>query len=209
MNETKEFLVTAADKPYAAACDNNREPILAVIAPIFGDCQRVLEIGSGTGQHAVYFGRRLPHLQWHTSDCKESHAGIRMWLDEAGLSNVLYPLDLDVAKGDWPDLQVDAVFSANTVHIMHWDEVRAFFRRVGRMLPAGGAFVLYGPINYGGRYTSASNARFDEWLKARDPQSGIRDFAALNELAENAGMDLQADYAMPANNRILHWEKGA
>ena len=194
-------------KPYAAACDKNREPILSVIRLIFADCRSVLEVGSGTGQHAVYFADKLPHLQWHTSDCQQYHGGIKAWLDEAGLANVHYPLVLDVAKSDWPDWHMDAVFSANTVHIMHWHEVKAFFQGVGAMLPVGGAFVLYGPFNYGGHYTSDSNARFDAWLKLRDPHSSIRDFEKLDKLAANADMILQEDYKMPANNRILHWQK--
>ena len=195
------------DKPYSAACDNNREPILSVISELFADCESVLEIGSGTGQHAVYFAESLPHLQWHTSDCKEHHHGIKMWLDEAKLRNTHYPLELDVAVNTWPDLYVDTVFSANTAHIMHWHEVEMFFRGVGALLPDNGIFVLYGPFNYDGKYTSESNARFDQWLKERDLGSGIRDFEEVNELAEHAGMLLRQDYKMPANNRILYWQK--
>ncbi len=194
-------------KPYAESCDQNREPILSVIQPLFADRRRVLEIGSGTGQHAVYFAAAMPHLTWYTSDCAEYHGGIRLWLEEAALPNVRAPLQLDVARSVWPDLAVDAVFSANTAHIMHWPEVEAMFAGVGRLLPADGLFVLYGPFNYHGRFTSDSNARFDGWLKARDPAMGVRDFAALEQLAGAAGMVLFQDYPMPANNRILCWRK--
>lgn len=192
-------------KPYSESCDQNQEPILRVIQPLLADRGGVLEIGSGTGQHAVFFARQMPHLIWHTGDRAENHPGIRLWLDEANLSNLRPPLQLVVARNPWPEIEVEAVFSANTAHIMGWPDVQAMFRGVGRMLPTGGLFLLYGPFNYGGAYTSDSNARFDQWLKGRDPDSGIRDFEALDQLAREAGMRLQDDYEMPANNRILCW----
>ena len=194
-------------KPYSESCDQNRGPILRVIAPLLVDRQVVLEIGSGTGQHAVFFARQMPHLVWHTSDRVENHPGIRSWLDEADLPNLPPPLALDVVRDPWPVLGVDAVFSANTAHIMGWPAVQAMFRGVGDLLPADGLFLLYGPFNYGGAYTSDSNARFDQWLKGRDPESGIRDFEALERLAREAGMRLHDDYPMPANNRILCWRR--
>ncbi|QYZ66314.1 MAG: methylase [Gammaproteobacteria bacterium (ex Lamellibrachia satsuma)] len=194
-------------KPYAESCDQNREPILAVIEPLFGGCLSVLEIGSGTGQHAVFFARKMPHLTWHTSDQAIHHEGIHLWLDEAGLPNTRHPLLLNVGQPDWPSLQVDAVFSANTAHIMHWHEVEALFSGVAELLPENGLFALYGPFNYNGSYSSKSNASFDDWLKGRDPESGIRDFEALDTLAHKGGMVLLNDYEMPANNRILCWIK--
>ncbi len=194
-------------KPYSESCEQNREPILSVIQPLFADLNQILEIGSGTGQHAVYFAARMPHLIWHTSDCAEYHAGIRLWLEEAALPNVRDPLHLDVARCSWPALDVDGVFSANTAHIMHWPEVEAMFAGVGDLLPAGGLFVLYGPFNYQGRFTSDSNARFDSWLKQRDPAMGVRDFEALDALASQAGLQLMNDFEMPANNRILCWQR--
>ena len=200
-------LVPGVNKPYSVSCDENREPILGVIQPLLQDCASVLEIGSGTGQHAVYFADRMPHLIWQTSDCIEYHAGIMMWLAEAALDNARMPIELDVAGSNWPATSFDAVFSANTTHIMHWPEVEAMFSGVGSILPSGGRFLLYGPFNYNSRYTSESNARFDALLKNRDPGSGLRDFEALDTLARSAGMVLQHDYAMPVNNRILYWEK--
>ena len=195
-------------KPYSESCDQNRDPILAVIEPLFRERRNILEIGSGTGQHAVYFAARMPHLLWHTSDRPEYHAGIRAWLDEAGLPNTRGPIELDVRRSRWPRMHVDAVFSANTTHIMHWSEVVAMFEGVGKMLGRDGLFCLYGPFNYGGAYTSESNERFDSWLHERDPMSGIRDFDDLDVLASEAGMRLQQDVAMPANNRLLCWGKG-
>lgn len=194
-------------KPYAESCDRNRDPILSVIKPLLREHNTVLEIGSGTGQHAVYFAEHMPWLTWIASDRKENHDGIHQWLVEAGLANTRGPLLLDVRQPEWPEPEVDAVFSANAVHIMHWDEVVSMFNGVGKLLPEGGRLMLYGPFNYRGEYSSDSNARFDEWLKARDTGSGIRDFEAVNRLAEKAGLVLEQDYEMPANNRILCWRK--
>ncbi len=197
-------------KPYSESCDQNQDPILDVLRKEFLQAQHVLEIGSGTGQHAVYFGEHLPHLTWQTSDIVIYHSGIHAWLEEAALPNVLPPLALDVEHDPWPtrrNMQVDAVFSANTVHIMSWSQVRCMFTGIGAVLAQGGVFCLYGPFNYNGAYTSPSNARFDTWLKARDSASGVRDFEALDGLAKIAGMSLAQDYEMPANNRILVWRK--
>jgi cyclopropane fatty-acyl-phospholipid synthase-like methyltransferase len=194
-------------KPFAESSQQNRKPIFNIIEPLFRDCRSVFEVGSGTGQHAVYFAGDLPHLVWHTSDVRENHAGIREWIEASGLTNVREPLELDTLQSDWPEIKVDAVFSANTLHIMHWDEVVAFFAGVGRLLNPGGKFVVYGPFNYNGNFTSDSNARFDQWLKGRDSESGIKDFDALDDLARQAGMQLVEDFDMPANNRMLYWRK--
>lgn len=194
-------------KPFSESCDRNRVPILAVIEPLLLDKRTVLEIGSGTGQHAVAFAAKLRHLTWYTSDCIENLAGIKLWIDEAVLTNIRHPIVLDVTQRSWPAINIDAVFSANTAHIMHWPEVEAMFTGVGRILPEGGLFLLYGPFNYHGRYTSDSNARFDAWLKARDMQSGIRDFNEVSDLAWRAQLFLKCDVEMPANNRLLCWEK--
>jgi cyclopropane fatty-acyl-phospholipid synthase-like methyltransferase len=195
------------DKPYSESCEQNREPILAVLRVAFADRHRVLEIGSGTGQHAVYFAPELPHLVWQTADVRAHHPGIHAWLAEAALPNVLPPLELDVNQNPWPGGRYDAVFSANTLHIMGWPEVERFFAGVGALLEPGGVLVVYGPFNYNGRFTSESNARFDIWLKARDPASGVRDFEAVDALARAQGLLLQHDIAMPANNRSLVWQR--
>lgn len=196
-------------KPYSEACERNRVPILSVIRPILAGCHAVLEIGSGTGQHAVYFAEKMPQLLWHTSDLVANHAGIELWLAEAGLDNLRSPLSLDVKLSPWPEVTVDAVFSANTAHIMHWQEVEALFSGVGKILPERGVFLLYGPFNYKQAYTSESNEHFDGWLKSQDPLSGIREFEELDRLALRAGMAFRKDFAMPANNRILFWQKQA
>ncbi|HQT29740.1 MAG TPA: DUF938 domain-containing protein [Thiobacillus sp.] len=193
------------NKPYSESCEQNREPILAVLREAFADRRRLLEIGSGTGQHAVYFAPELPQLVWQTADVRAYHPGIHAWLDEAALPNVLPPLELDVNQTHWHSGRYDAVFSANTLHIMGWPEVVRFFAGVGNVLEPGGVLVVYGPFNYNGQFTSDSNARFDAWLKARDPASGVRDFEAVDALARAQGLVLQRDLAMPANNRSLVW----
>ena|SRR3990172_1343005 len=194
-------------KPYAEACEQNKGPILSVLREVFAARTKILEIGSGTGQHAVYFGHHLPHLIWQTSDLAEHHHGIRLWLNEAHLPNVLPPLELDVASDQWPIDHVDGVFSANAIHIMSWPCVEKMFAGIGRVLAEGGVLCLYGPFNYGGKFTSDSNARFDAWLKMRDPASGVRNFEDVDRLAQAQGLRLLQDYAMPVNNRTLVWEK--
>jgi cyclopropane fatty-acyl-phospholipid synthase-like methyltransferase len=195
------------DKPFSESSAENREPILAVLREVFANCSKVLEIGSGTGQHAVYFGAELSHLNWQTADLPQHHAGIRMWLDEVALPNVLAPIALDVNRSDWLDGRYDAVFSANTLHIVSWPEVEKFFAGVGTVLQPGGVLAIYGPFNYNGQFTSPSNARFDQWLKQRDPASGIRDFESVDALARAQNLILQWDIAMPVNNRTLVWRR--
>jgi hypothetical protein len=150
----------------------------------------------------------LSHLVWHTSDVPEQHPGIHAWIEEARLPNLRAPLVLDVNDSHWPIGPVDGVFTANTLHIMSWPTVGRMFAGIACVLKPGGILCVYGPFNYEGRYTSLSNARFDEWLKARDPESGIRDFASVDRLAHDAGLTLWRDVPMPANNRTLVWRRG-
>ncbi|HUT41276.1 MAG TPA: DUF938 domain-containing protein [Gammaproteobacteria bacterium] len=195
-------------KQFSDACEQNKAPILAVLHEAFRDTQRVLEIGSGTGQHAVHFAGHLSHLHWQTSDLPDNHASIGAWIADSGLANLSPPLELDVAAGHWPQQTFDGVFSANTTHIMHWPDVCCMFAGIGTLLECDGVFCLYGPFNYHNTYSSPSNAHFDEWLRDRDPGSGIRNFEDLDALARTHGMHLQADYEMPVNNRLLVWVKG-
>jgi len=192
------------EKPYAPSCDKNREPILAVLRERLAERTALLEIGSGTGQHAVYFAPALPRLSWQTSDRAENLPGIRTWLAEAGLPNTPAPIELDVT-GPWPARRFDAVFTANTLHIMPWSAVEALFAALPGVMLEQALFVAYGPFNYGGQFTSESNARFDASLKAGAPHQGIRDFDDLDALARRAGMALAEDVAMPSNNRCLVW----
>ena len=194
-------------RPFSQACENNKHAILAVLERYFAGPLRVLEIGSGTGQHAAFFCERLPELHWQCSDLDVDRAGIEAWLADSGRSDLPPPLDLDVRQGSWPVGPVDAVFSANTAHIMAWETVQACIAGVGRVLVPGGLLVLYGPFNYGGDYTSDSNRRFDGWLAARDPESAIRAFEDVDAEARRAGLALVEDCAMPANNRLLVWRR--
>ncbi len=194
-------------KPWAEACERNRAPILEVLRGAFDGATEVLEIGSGTGQHAVFFAAALPQLVWQPSDRPEHLAGIAAWRDEAGLPNLRAPLALDVDAVDWPVPECDALFSANTLHIMSWASVENFFRGVGRVLLPGGVLAVYGPFSYGGRHTAESNARFDAFLRARDPLSGVRDFADVSKLGQSHGLEFCEDHALPANNRVLTWRR--
>jgi cyclopropane fatty-acyl-phospholipid synthase-like methyltransferase len=192
------------ERPFSIACERNKEPILVVLREHFADRKHVLEVGSGTGQHAVHFATNLPHLVWQTSDRAENLPCVRAWLAHARRPNTPPPLELDVT-GDWPAQRFDAVFSANTLHIMSWAEVETFFARLPDVLEADAVLAIYGPFRYGGQHTSASNAAFEASLKAAVPHRAIRDFEAVDTLARNIGLTLVEDHAMPANNRCLVW----
>lgn len=196
-------------KPWSEACERNKDPILAVLRQWLLTPGSVLEIGSGTGQHAVHFAQHMPHLTWHASDREENLAGIEQWVSEAALPNLRGPVRLNVMDPHWPVVSVDYVFSANTAHIMSWTEVEAMFEGVGKVLAPRGLFCLYGPVNRDGEYTSDSNRQFDEMLRARDPMMGIRDDQALLRLGRRCGLKYVADNSMPARNRLLIWAKAA
>jgi cyclopropane fatty-acyl-phospholipid synthase-like methyltransferase len=189
------------------ACERNKGPILAVLREQLAGSHRVLEIGSGTGQHAVYFAPHLPQLLWQPSELAENLGPLAERIAREGTPNLTAPIALDVRDDPWPAITADAVFSANTLHIMSWEAVEQFFRGVGGVLGETGVLCVYGPFRYGGRHTSDSNAEFDAFLKRRDPQSGVRDFEALERLAREQRLELTADHAMPANNRTLVWRR--
>jgi cyclopropane fatty-acyl-phospholipid synthase-like methyltransferase len=189
------------------ASERNKEPILRVIAGELAGRRNVLEIGSGTGQHAVYFAANLPDISWQPSDTGDYLPALRERLRQEGGANLRQVVELDVRDRPWPLDPVDAIFSANTLHIMSWSSVQEFFRGVGEVLATHGVLCVYGPFRYGGRYTSESNGTFDNYLRTRDPESGIRDFEAVDELARQQGLELVADHAMPANNQILVWSR--
>lgn len=194
-------------KQFAPACERNQDTILAVLREILPSTGSVLEIGSGTGQHAAYFAAHLPHLAWQPTDLPEHFASIRAWADEAALPNLRAPLALDVYAEPWPVASVEAVVCINTVHIVAWRGVENIFSGAGRVLTRGGVMVVYGPYRYASRPLEPSNEGFDQWLKVRDPVSGIRDFEAVNALADRNGLTLAGDRAMPANNRTIWWIK--
>jgi len=198
------------NKPFSQACENNKRPIVNILTAVFSENKHVLEIGSGTGQHAVFFGQQLPHLTWQTSDLLINHQGINLWLDEAGSANVIKPIVIDLNK-PWPmpkdSFQVDGLYTANTLHIISWTLVVKFFEGLKSNLAFDASVCIYGPFNYQGKFSSESNANFDLWLKERDINSGIRDIEAILLLANSAGLTLIDDHAMPANNRLLVFSK--
>ncbi|WP_239923653.1 DUF938 domain-containing protein [Agaribacterium haliotis] len=193
-------------RPFSQACENNKAPIVAILRSAFAPSKKVLEIGSGTGQHAVYFASELAHLCWQPSDRPEYHAGLKFWLNDYAGTNMLPLVSLDIEDNSWP-ADFDAVFSANTAHIMSWQQAQLMIAKVGAKLPDQGMFALYGPFNYGGEFSSESNARFEQWLKQGGAHQGIRDQEAVVACAEQAGMTLVCDHTMPANNRLLVFKK--
>lgn len=196
---------------FSQAAENNKQPIASLLGEWFAPCRSVLEIGSGTGQHAVFFAQNLPHLTWQPSELAPALAPLAARIAAQAPANLLTPVVLDVRLADWPlpAPAYDGIFSANCLHIMAWPSVTRLFAGLGKVLAPAGTVCLYGPFRYNGAYTSDSNARFDEWLRQRDSDSGIRDFEAVDALAKQAGLILKADVAMPANNQLLVWRKTA
>ena len=193
-------------KRVSDACDRNREPILKILKRVFADRRAVLEIGSGTGQHAAYFAPELAQLSWQPSDVAENLPSVRAWREEAAAPKPLEPIELDVDR-PFPALKVDAVFTANTLHIVSWPQVERMFAGVGGLLPAAGVLAIYGAFKYDGKHTAPSNAEFDAWLRGRDPRSGQRDIEPVTALAKAHGLVLEEDNTMPANNRLLVFRK--
>jgi SAM-dependent methyltransferase len=197
---------------FSEACERNRGPILAELRDAFRDCREVLEIGSGTGQHAVHFAAALPGLRWQPSERAPQLPGLCARIAFEGTANIRAPIELDLARGGWPpgpapDLHWDAAFSANTLHIVAAPLVERFFVGIGATLAPRERLAVYGPFRYRGQFTTDSNERFDASLKLRDPASGIRDAEWVLALAAAQGFDLVADRPMPANNQLLVWQR--
>jgi SAM-dependent methyltransferase len=194
-------------KQSSPSCERNKEPILAVLREILPVPGLVLEVGSGSGQHAVHFARGLPHVEWQPTDVADNLPGISAWRDEAGLANLREPLALDLFSDRWPVAAAQAVVCINTIHIVSWEAVERLFAGVGLLLKPGGTMYVYGPYRYADRPLEPSNEEFDRWLKARDSASGVRLFEDVNRLAGQNGLTLAGDRAMPANNRSIWWLK--
>lgn len=204
--------ISSADRlPFSQACENNKQPILEVLQKELQDSTHVLEVGSGTGQHSVYFAPRLPHLQWQTSDVTDNHQVIQAWHDAYPASNLYAPLAFNLLTDSIPKTNTgepyDAIFTANTLHIIAWPLVERLFELVGEALPLDGKLIVYGPFNENGLYTSASNQSFDLSLKQRDAGSGIRHKEDIIALAKQHNLELSCEYQMPANNQILVFQK--
>lgn len=200
--------------PFSQACENNKQPILEVLQQELKNSHHVLEVGSGTGPHSVYFAPRLTHLHWQTSDVYANHAIINAWHAAYPAPNLYAPLSFDVASDSIPinktiNAPYDAVFTANTLHIMSWSLVTRLFETVGDMLPLEGKLIIYGPFNENGRYSSESNRQFDYSLRQRDSNSGIRALEDITAVAEKQHLLLINRYKMPANNEILVFRKSA
>ena len=195
--------------PFSQACENNQQPILDVLRRHLKGPLRVLEIGGGTGQHAVFMARHLPEVNWQSTDVPDNVDSLNLRIAHARLPNLPAAVALDVADPSWPGTPVDAIFTANTLHIMSMASVREFLRGVERHLAPGGQLLVYGPFRYNGAFTTESNARFDLWLRERDENSGVRDFEEIDRLANDSGLTLVQDYMMPANNQLLVWQRGA
>lgn len=194
------------NKPYSESCEQNKDVILSTIQSYLFDGAKILEIGSGTGQHAVYFANHNPQIVWQPSDRAEYLRGIEAWISEAVHPNIQSVIELDVLKL-WPFESYDLLFSANSFHIMGNEAVKICIEKAGSCLIKNGYFIVYGPFNYNRQYTSSSNQRFDGWLKANDPDSGIKDIEWVCDIALQTGLHLIDDIEMPANNRILIWQQ--
>ncbi len=194
-------------KPYAEACDQNGPHIRKILDNHLPEQGTLLEIGSGTGQHAVMFAEAFPEIHWQTSDRQEMHEGIQQWIDESNCSNLCSPIALDVLHDPWPDQSFDAIFSANTAHIMPMEGVEAMFTGIAKILKPDAPFLIYGPFMYDGEHISESNWRFDRWIRSWEPHRGIRDVIWLKKIAEPLGLILVEDIEMPENNRTLLWKR--
>lgn len=192
---------------YSEPCERNKEPIFQCISEVFAEVESLLEIGSGTGQHALYMAEKMPHLNWQMTDFGEYYNAIKCYFDRGDLSNILPIKELDVRVLPWQQTPVDMVYTANSLHIMGWDAVEDFFTGVGQVLKKDGYLFIYGPFKYSESFTSPSNAKFDLWLKNRDAVSGIRNYETVNQLAQSIGLKLVSDTTMPANNQGLLWQR--
>jgi len=207
-NEASDAGGESSMMSFSEASERNKQPILDILTVELRDCDTVLEVGSGTGQHAVHFARGMPHIEWQPTERIDELPTLLARIEAEASQNVLSPVSLDVRESPWPlPGPFNAVFSANTLHIMSWDSVQDFFRGVGQVLDARGVLCVYGPFLYGDVETVPSNISFDQWLRQRDPESGIREIAAVNKLAESQAMVLSVDHPMPANNRLLVWQR--
>lgn len=191
---------------YSEACERNKQSILEKLSTYLACRKTILEVGSGSGQHALFLSSHHQHLTWQPSDQERYLDALQINIEQYASQGVLSPIELNVNQA-WPNVLYDGIYTANTLHIMSWKEVESFFKGVGSSIEKSGCLFVYGPFRYNNMYTSASNAQFDQWLKARDPASGIRGFEAINALAHEQGLSLVEDCLMPANNQLLIWQR--
>ncbi|MGB5220944.1 MAG: DUF938 domain-containing protein [Polyangiales bacterium] len=197
-------------KGFAPAAERNREPILEVLRRVLPASGTVLEIASGTGQHAVFFSERLPQLRWQPSDpAADALRSIRAWVSEEARENLLAPIDLDVRSKPWPVARADAMLCINMIHVSPWEASEALFEGAQRLLSADAPLVTYGPYRVHGEHTAPSNAAFDQSLRSRNPRWGVRDIDELSELATRTDFTLEESVLMPANNMTLVWRRAS
>ncbi len=193
---------------FSPSCERNKLHIAEQIGLTFANPSNILEIGSYSAQHALYFCKQMPHLNWQPSDTSKYIDGLAKNLQRFATNNIKPPLTLDVAlPNSWPTQCFDGIFTANTLHIMGIEHVELFFKQLSPCLKPQGKFCVYGPFKYNGQYTSDSNEEFNQWLIDRDPLSAIRDFEQVNQWAEHNGLSLVSDTNMPANNQFIIWQK--
>ncbi len=195
------------EKPYAISCDRNSQPILEVLKEYLPSCKTLMEMGAGTGQHAVYMAPHFPNLKWYLLDQTDRHEGIRTWLNDFPRTNVIGPIEYSVGETPWPQEKTDVVFTANTLHIVSWEQCLTFFDDIKDQINKNGFFIVYGAFNYKGEFTSESNKKFESWLKDKDPKSGIRDFEQVEKELQQRSFTLIQDHEMPSNNRMLVFQK--
>lgn len=198
---------SAQSKSHSPSYERNRDPILAVLRDVFAQTQSVLEIGSGSGEHAVYFAQHLAHLSWQPTNRPDELDSVEAWVEEAGLENLRAPLELDLFDELEARVEPDAIVAINVIHIAPWAATERLFELAENLLAPGGLVYLYGPFRYAERALEPSNEDFDGWLRARDPASGIREFEAVTAIAEAHGFLRVEDRAMPANNRSIWWRR--
>ena len=189
--------------PFSQACEKNKEPILKVLKEYVSDQESLLEIAGGTGQHGEFFAKSFPNIVWQTSDLPDAVTDLNLRISEANLQNLPRALTLDVNDPNWNVKKYELLFTANSLHIMSEESVENFFSRIPDALQQSALVFIYGPFKYDGKFTTESNAEFDEWLKEKDRRSGIRDFEVISELAISAGFSFVADVQMPSNNQLL------
>lgn len=197
------------EKPHAPSCDRNQEPIFEALLPLLKNKKSLLEIGSGTGQHAIFMAPKLPHLTWTLSDLKGRHRGMSLWLREKLILNIRGPVHYEAGVTEFPNAlkSFDVVFTSNTLHIMPWTSCMNLFDDLGKNLEQDALFIAYGAFKYGGEFTTESNKEFESWLKERDPKAGLKDFEKIKDELKKRSFELLDDISMPASNQLLVFKK--
>lgn len=200
--------VCANGLPFSPAAERNKSAILEKLQLVLQGSEKILEIGAGTGQHAVHFCQAMHGLQWFPSDLPERISVSNAVISTFGMKNISKAIALDVQQSVWPEISIDVIYTANTAHIMSWEVTQKMLVGAAQLLPENGLLIIYGPFKYAGDFTSESNQMFDASLKRSSPDQGIRDFEAIDRIANKHQLKILHDFEMPANNRMLVYKKG-